>query len=98
MYIVKRTEAELWTVGEVGSNGRFESYSDHDNRQEAEDQATRLNGSVPVNDYAVLKATVSALQKRIDELEKCLEELQCHVGAVQETYVRRPRVNVFGEY
>lgn len=76
MYTVKRTESELWTVGEVGSNGRFEPYSDHGSRQEAEDQATRLNGGVPVNDYVALKATVSALQKRIDELEERLEVLE----------------------
>lgn len=75
MYTVKRTESELWTVGEVGSNGRFEAYSDHGSRQEAEDQATRLNGGVPVRDYVALKATVNALLEQVSELEEKVKEL-----------------------
>ena len=76
MYIVKRTEEQLWTVGEAGSNGRFEPTSDHDSRQEAEDKATRLNGGTPNRDFAALKTTVNALLKRIDELEQRIDRIE----------------------
>lgn len=97
MYTVKRTEDQLWTVGEVSSNGEFEPVSDHGNKQEAEDEATRLNGGTPIRDYKKLYDTVYALLDRIDELEKRVDELQDHVGTVQETYVRQPRKSIFGE-
>lgn len=76
MYTVKRTESELWTVGEVGSNGKFEPHSDHNSRQGAEDAATRLNGGTPTTESDTLKKTVDILLKRIDELEKRVEALE----------------------
>lgn len=75
MYTVKRTEDQLWTVGEVCSNGEFEPVSDHGSKQEAEDEATRLNGGTPVRDYKKLYDTVYVLLDRIDELNKKVEEM-----------------------
>lgn len=76
MYTVKRTESQLWTVGEEYGNGKFEPYSDHDSVQEAQDVATRLNGGTPLGETDSLKETVKKLLKRIDELEKRVEALE----------------------
>lgn len=75
MYTVQRTEDQLWTVGEIGSNGSFEPVSDHGNKQEAEDEATRLNGGTPERDYKKLYDTVYALLGRIDEQNQKIDEL-----------------------
>lgn len=76
MYTVKRTEIDLWTVGEVGSNGKFYPYSDHDSDQEAQDEATHLNGGTPLNETVSLKETVAKLLQRIDELEGRIDQLE----------------------
>ena len=76
MYTVKRTESQLWTVGEEYGNGKFYPCSDHDSDQEARDEATRLNGGTPLNETVSLKETVAKLLQRIDELEKRVETLE----------------------
>ncbi len=75
MYTVKLTEDQLWTVGEVSSNGEFDPVSDHGSKQEAEDEATRLNGGTPERDYKKLYDTVYALLDRIDEQNQKIDEL-----------------------
>lgn len=75
MYTVKRTEDQLWTVGKVCSNGEFEPVSDHVEKQEAEDEATRLNGGTPNRDNQKLYDAIYALAYRIADLEEKVEHL-----------------------
>lgn len=44
MYVYKRTEDELWTVGYLDHNSKFQPESDHDNQADAAARAAYLNG------------------------------------------------------
>ncbi len=56
MYIYKRSEPRLWTVGYYDPEGFFTPESDHDSTQEAADRVHYMNGGVE-------------LQKLMDEIE-----------------------------
>jgi hypothetical protein len=47
MYVTRRTEPQLWTVGFFGPDGKFETDSDHDSEKSANDRAIELNGGSP---------------------------------------------------
>jgi hypothetical protein len=47
MYVYKRTEPTLWTVGHY-DGGQWEPESDHGSEREAADRVTTLNGGTPV--------------------------------------------------
>jgi len=44
MYVYKRTEPGLWTVGYYHPNGEWEPESDYDNKEEAAERTNYLNG------------------------------------------------------
>lgn len=44
MYVYKKTEEQLWTVGFYAPNGKFEPESDHDNSEDAATRVAWLNG------------------------------------------------------
>ena len=44
MYIYKRTEEQLWTVGYYDPSGKFQPESDHDTSEEAAKKVHWLNG------------------------------------------------------
>jgi len=52
MYVYKRTEPMLWTVGWEDSEGRWHSESDHDSSEEAAGRVAFLNGNS--SDKAIL--------------------------------------------
>ena len=45
MYVYKRTERQLWTVGYYAPDGTFEPESDHSSSEDAAARAAWLNGS-----------------------------------------------------
>ena len=45
MYVYIESEKGLWTVGFFKPNGRWESESDHDNKEKAAERVAWLNGS-----------------------------------------------------
>lgn len=44
MYVYKKTEKQLWTVGYYNPHGRWESESDHNNQDDAAWRVHWLNG------------------------------------------------------
>ena len=44
MYVYKRTEPQLWTVGYYDPEGKFEAESDHSSIEEASERVHYLNG------------------------------------------------------
>lgn len=44
MYIYKKTESQLWTVGFYDPDGDFNAASDHSSEQEAAERVHYLNG------------------------------------------------------
>ena len=44
MYVYKRTEASLWTVGFYSPGGEWVPESDHSSREEAAERVHYLNG------------------------------------------------------
>jgi hypothetical protein len=49
-YVYIRSDRELWTVGFYTPDGRWQSESDHDSREEAAERVAWLNGSVDINE------------------------------------------------
>lgn len=49
MYVYRKTERCLWTVGFYDPKGKWHSESDHEIREEAAERVAWLNGSEKVN-------------------------------------------------
>ena len=66
-WVYVRTEPGVWTVGFYDPDGRFQTDSDHHNREEAVERASYLNGthSHIIDD---LLNKVSALTDAMDQL------------------------------
>ena len=47
MYVYKRTEPGLWTVGFYSPDGKWHPESDHEARESAAERVAWLNGSRP---------------------------------------------------
>jgi hypothetical protein len=45
MYIYRKTETQLWTVGFYDPSGKWNPESDHDNKTDAAERTAWLNGS-----------------------------------------------------
>ena len=46
MYVYKKTESWLWTVGFYSLDGEWHPESDHDNQEDAANRVAYLNGGV----------------------------------------------------
>lgn len=66
MYVYKRTEPQLWTVGFYAPDGEWHSEGDYGDREEAADRVAYLNGAH------------SSLLERIERLEQRVAELEDH--------------------
>lgn len=47
MFVYKKTEKWLWTVGFYSPDGKWNPESDHDSKDEAAERVAWLNGSRP---------------------------------------------------
>lgn len=65
MYIYKRTEPNLWTVGFYDPQGQWNSESDWNSTRDAADRVAYLNGEQLVSRVEFLEGVVSTLQERI---------------------------------
>jgi hypothetical protein len=54
MYVYKKTEPGLWTVGYYEPDGTWQPESDHDNTEDAAKRVAWLNGSNSSGEWDVL--------------------------------------------
>jgi hypothetical protein len=84
MYVYKRSEPGLWTVGFYLPNGRWEPESDHDSRELAAARVAMLNGGHPAGAEDTEDAEVA---RRI--LKRVLVTLGLHGAFTEDALIAK---------
>ncbi len=64
MYVYKKSETLLWTVGYYDPDGKWEPESDHEDKHEARKRVNFLNGGAPP--VETFKAVAEAADRVVD--------------------------------
>ena len=83
MYVYIRSEAQLWTVGFYSPDGKWNSESDHDTREEAAKRVRYLSGDVKERGWN-FEDYIIGLAKRIEILEKQNDGMREHIHSALE--------------
>jgi len=65
MYVYKKSELNLWTVGYYHPNGSWVPESDHESNDLAAERVAYLNG-----DFTTLYNMIKSLESRLEKLER----------------------------
>lgn len=60
-WVYVRTEPQLWTVGFYAPDGKWNTDSDYNDRQQAADRCAVLNGGAPAAEVAALREALEAV-------------------------------------